>query len=133
MPCMVRAEMSLHLTIAFEGFDGLTYDALSHEQKLAVLKPRVGNALPFVIDPEKLSLADVPLRGYYNFLPLFTIERDFIRLHTPKRIFKLKPLCLDILRLLQWRCASTFPELAQRLDVDPDRVGHSYNLVLPEA
>ncbi len=116
-----KGEISMHLTIAFEGFNGLTYETLSHEQKLAVLKPRVGNALPFAMDP-KQPLADTTFRSYYNFLPPFITEGDFVHLTTPKRTIKLKLCYLDIMRSLQRHRASTLLELAQGLDIEPNRV-----------
>ncbi|GAL13842.1 hypothetical protein JCM19233_4849 [Vibrio astriarenae] len=69
-----KGTTSMHLTIAFEGFDDQTYDELNLEQQLAVLKPRVGNAFPFSIDPNH-SLSGYGFRGYYNFLPHFDAKK----------------------------------------------------------
>lgn len=113
---------SMHLTIAFEDFDGQNYNELSQKQQLQALKPRIGNALPFSIDSQH-SLSNCGFRGYYNFLPPFETEGEVIRLITPKRTIKLKHKdYLDILRSLQCSPSSTVLELSERLDIDPTRV-----------
>ncbi|MFA0040029.1 cupin domain-containing protein [Vibrio sp. 10N.261.52.A1] len=113
---------SMHLTVAFEDFDGQNYNELSQKQKLQALKPRVGNALPFSIDSENLP-SDCGFRGYYNFLPPYETTGGVIRLITPKRTIKLKyKKYLAILRSLQCSSSSTVLELSKLLDIDPTHV-----------
>ncbi|CAH6837209.1 conserved hypothetical protein [Vibrio chagasii] len=93
-------ELTMHLTVAFEGYNDTTYDQLSLEEKLKVLKPRVGSSLPYSIAPELLKKT-TNLRAYYNHFPPLKSMGSYDVLITPKKRIKLKPIYSSILKLIQ--------------------------------
>jgi len=115
-----KGEISMHFTIAFEGFNGFTYDELSHEEKLKVLSPRVGNAFPFSMNAD-LCLPETSFRGYYNFLPPFYIKEGYVHLSTQKRTVKFKSYYLNILQQLQLK-SNTSEEISNHLNIDQKKV-----------
>ncbi len=116
-----KGQVSMHLTIAFEGFDGLTYSELTPEKKLLALKPRVGSALPFSIDPN-LNISNSSFRAYYNFMPPYIDKGEYISLTTPRRTIKLKRCYLNLLKQLQCYPSTTISEMSSKFDIEPNRI-----------
>lgn len=68
-------ELSVHLTVAFDGFDGTIFDNLSHAKQLDNLIPRLGTSLPYSILPESIQ-ADTTFRLAYSCLPPLSDQED---------------------------------------------------------
>lgn len=110
-------ELSLHLTIAFEGFDDLFYDVLSNDQKRRVIWLREGTSLPFSVSPALVS-DTTPVRFAYSVIPPFVMDEDQSFMEVAKGKVNLSQNTLNVLEWAKNKHCFTAKHIAEDLSFE---------------
>lgn len=114
-------ELSVHLTVAFDGFAGLLFNDLPHTAKLTALTQRLGTSLPYSIVAHSVK-PDTAVRLAYSCLPPLSDRGDgFVVLETEYSKIRIPEEFEDALNWIKTRRKTSSIDIAARFDIDVKR------------
>ncbi|MEL6242983.1 MAG: cupin domain-containing protein [Pseudomonadota bacterium] len=114
-------ELSVHLTVAFDGFGGVLFDELPHAAKLAALTPRLGTSLPYSVIAQSVR-PESTVRLAYSCLPPLSDRGDgIVVLETEHSEIRIPEDFKDALNWIKTRRKTSSADIAARFDIDIER------------
>ncbi len=114
-------ELSIHLTVAFDSFDGRLFEDLSSKEKARKLVPRIGTSLPYSIAAESVDESTGVRLACSCLPPIVERGKSFALIQTQYNSIKLPYDFIDAIRWIKSRRKTSALDIADRFDLDLER------------
>tara|TARA_B100000768_G_C11259711_1_gene368191 strand:- start:785 stop:1786 length:1002 start_codon:yes stop_codon:yes gene_type:complete len=114
-------DLSIHLTVAFDGFNGVLLNEVSKDQLVDNLLTRIGSSLPYSVCPYLID-ENTTVRLAYSGVPLIdNISDSTAELTTKYTTVKMPTDFIDVLHWMKLRRSTSAQQISDAFDLEIDR------------
>jgi len=114
-------DLSVHLTVAFDGFDGKLIEDIPLNQRLKKIIPRIGTSLPYSINEDLVDQYTSVRMAYSCLPPIITREDGFALVETKYNTVKLSKDFVTVIKWLRMRRSTSAQDIHENFGHEIDR------------